>query len=312
MAETAKAEQPPLDDLMMAMDVVDTLRHRERIVERELSSTERRQQMIDRLHEIYASQGLEVSDRILEEGVNALEQERFVYKPRSGGFAFTLAHLYIRRGVIARRTGIVAAIVIALVVGYIFLIQQPAQRADERLQVELAETIPADLARLADAVVAEANDPAVDANARTIAADGLEAAELGNADEARAAVSELESMLDELRLSYDVAIVSREGVRSGVFRIPDDNPAARNYYVIVEAIDEDGNIVRREITSEENGETRTVSLWGLRVPEEVYEFVRTDAQDDGIIQNDLVGEKLRGDLDVTWSVETTGGFILDW
>jgi len=312
MAETAKAEQPPLDDLMMAMDVVDTLRHRERIVERELSSTERRQQMIDRLHEIYASQGLEVSDRILEEGVNALEQERFVYKPRSGGFAFTLAHLYIRRGVIARRTGIVAAIVIALVVGYIFLIQQPAQRADERLQVELAETIPADLARLADAIVAEANDPAVDANARTIAADGLEAAELGNADEARAAVSELESMLDELRLSYDVAIVSREGVRSGVFRIPDDNPAARNYYVIVEAIDEDGNIVRREITSEENGETRTVSLWGLRVPEEVYEFVRTDAQDDGIIQNDLVGEKLRGDLDVTWSVETTGGFILDW
>ena len=312
MAETAKAEQPPLDDLMMAMDVVDTLRHRERIVERELSSTERRQQMIDRLHEIYASQGLEVSDRILEEGVNALEQERFVYKPRSGGFAFTLAHLYIRRGVIARRTGIVAAIVIALVVGYIFLIQQPAQRADERLQVELAETIPADLARLADAVVAEANDPAVDANARTIAADGLEAAELGNADEARAAVSKLESMLDELRLSYDVAIVSREGVRSGVFRIPDDNPAARNYYVIVEAIDEDGNIVRREITSEENGETRTVSLWGLRVPEEVYEFVRTDAQDDGIIQNDLVGEKLRGDLDVTWSVETTGGFILDW
>ena len=31
-----RTERPPLDDLMLAMDVVDTLRRRERLVEREL------------------------------------------------------------------------------------------------------------------------------------------------------------------------------------------------------------------------------------------------------------------------------------
>ncbi|MHA1559386.1 MAG: DUF6384 family protein, partial [Alphaproteobacteria bacterium] len=95
MAEAAAVEKAPLDDVMMAMDVVDTLRHGEKLVERELSGEERRQRLIERLRGVYESQGIAVTDRILAEGVDALEQERFVYKPKQGGFAFALARLYV-------------------------------------------------------------------------------------------------------------------------------------------------------------------------------------------------------------------------
>jgi hypothetical protein len=42
---------------MLAMDVVDTLRHRERLVERELNEEVREEQLIDRLRTLYKSQG---------------------------------------------------------------------------------------------------------------------------------------------------------------------------------------------------------------------------------------------------------------
>jgi hypothetical protein len=322
MAGAAAGTQPPLNDLMMAMDVVDTLRHGEALVERELSGEMRRARMIERLREVYASQGITVSDRILAEGVDALEEERFVYKPRRGGFAFTLARLYINRGRIARIAGIAAAVVLVVGGVWYFLAQQAEsqrlreteqqQIAAEQLQVELANTIPADLARLSAAIAGEANNPAVAAEAAAAAEDGAEAAANGDATRARAAVASLEATLAELRLTFDVVVVSRPGEQSGVFRIPNANEAARNYYLIVEALGPDGEPLPRRITSEEDDATRTVTIWGVRVPQAVYSAVAADKADDGIVQDDVLGEKIRGDLDVTWYADTLGGAILDW
>ena len=49
-ASQAKAARP-LDDVMIAMDVVDTLRHDRRILERELNDETRRAELIERLRE---------------------------------------------------------------------------------------------------------------------------------------------------------------------------------------------------------------------------------------------------------------------
>ncbi len=88
MADVATApapEAPPakLDDLMLAMDVVDTLRHEEALVEKELSQDMRDEALKKRLRQIYESQGLEVTDRILDEGIKALKESRFAYTPPS-------------------------------------------------------------------------------------------------------------------------------------------------------------------------------------------------------------------------------------
>jgi len=100
-APAASAPAPPpqkLDELMLAMDVVDTLRHQDNLVARELDETRREAQLIERLRQIYRDQGIEVPDRVLHEGVRALKESRFVYTLPSPGLARTLALAWVHRG----------------------------------------------------------------------------------------------------------------------------------------------------------------------------------------------------------------------
>ena len=55
-----------------------------------------------------------------------------------------------------------------------------------------------------------------------------------------------------------------------------------------------------------------VELWGLRVDETTFQRIAADKEDDGIIQNDVVGEKRRGALAPEYRIATTGGAITDW
>ena len=47
----ADASKAPLDDVMLAMDVVDTLRHRQDLVARELDVETRERQLVEKLRE---------------------------------------------------------------------------------------------------------------------------------------------------------------------------------------------------------------------------------------------------------------------
>src|SRR5690242_1093048 len=96
VTQTAAADPRKLDDVLLAMDVVDTLRHRERLVDQELNAEAREEQLIARLKEIYGAQGIEVPDKILKDGVKALDEQRFVYKPPDNSFPVKLATLYVR------------------------------------------------------------------------------------------------------------------------------------------------------------------------------------------------------------------------
>lgn len=316
MATATAVAAPPaeatLSDVMLAMDVVDTLRHREAIVDVELQGDARRAKMIQRLREIYTAQGITVPDRILEEGVAALEQERFLYKPRTGGFSFTLARLYVTRARWGRMVAIVAGAIVLAIAAWFFLVKLPADRRVANLEVELSETIPSDLRTLSQQVIDLAVDPAVDGMARSVAADGLAAAAAGNAEQARAAVANLQGTLTELQLTYEVTIIADQNADPGIWRVPNANDGVRNYYLIVEAIGTNGRPIPRAITSEEDGTTETVTRWGVRVSEATWNRVADDLDADGIIQNDLVGEKERGLLGETWLMPVLGGEIHEW
>ena len=71
--EVVPRQQQKLDNVMIAMDVVDTLRHRDDLVRRELNEEGRESELIVRLRQIYRDQGIEVSDQVLAEGVKALK-----------------------------------------------------------------------------------------------------------------------------------------------------------------------------------------------------------------------------------------------
>lgn len=175
-----------------------------------------------------------------------------------------------------------------------------------------AQTIADDLAAVTAQIAATANDPDIVDVAREVREMAAQALDAGELRQAYALADFLHLIADELAAAFDVVIVQRPGERSGVFRVSDDDPEARRYYLIVEAIDADGNVVPRAIPNEEDGETYTVEVWAVRVPEEVYNAVRDDKVDDGVIQNDHLGVKYAGDIGIEWLMPTLEGMITAW
>lgn len=308
-----------LDELMLAMDVVDTLRHQESLVSRELSEEQRDAQLLERLRQIYRGQGIKVPDRILLEGVQALKEQRFTYEPPRPSFARTVATAWVNRGRFGRR---LLTLLLLLAFGwgaYHFGVVEPArQRAAqeqaqaERNRVELAERLPAALEQGHEDVLREAQAPKAREQADRILADGKAAVARGDADGARQAINDLEVLRADLRREYILRIVSRPGEPTGVWRVPQRNPAGRNYYLIVEAVSPDGRILSLPVTSEEDGRTVTTSKWGVRVSEATAMQVQRDKNDDGIVQRNRLGEKRRGQLDVDYLMPVSGGAITQW
>jgi hypothetical protein len=303
-APEAEKQSAKLDDIMLAMDVVDTLRHDQKITDRELAEGDREEDLIERLRTIYKNQGIAVPDEILRQGVKALREERFVYRPPADSLSVKLARLYVTRGRWGKwALGALAAIVIGF--GYLSY-QGYAART------ELTQTIPAAIERISADINREATADAVRQRVAALVSDGQIAARDGKAEAARAAVADLERLRDDVRSEYDVRIISRPGESTGIWRRPRRNPNAMNYYLIVEAIGRDGRPLSRSITSEEDGSTKVVTKWGVRVPESLYRQVEADKRDDGIVQNAILGRKPRGQIEPTWRETLPGGAITSW
>ena len=126
------------------------------------------------------------------------------------------------------------------------------------------------------------------------------------------AEADLRDLAARLQEVFEVRIVSREGVPTGVSRIPEANPETENYYIVVEAIDPDGNVLKRKILSEESSEAELVDKWGQRVSQTIYSAVRRDKMEDGIVQKGVLGQKRRGDLDIKWRSGVQDGAITKW
>lgn len=304
MTEVETAARPPLDEVMLAMDVVDTLRHRERVVERELSADERDQELVTRLREIYAGQGIEVSDTIIAQGVRDLRADRFAYSPPAPSFGRALARVYVTRRHWSAPVGFGAAILAAIVIGYQVFVRGP--------ELESIAALPGELEQAYAAVVDLAEASAVDSQALTIYSAGESALESEDHDAAREAIGELESLHAALDLSYEIRVRSVPGELSGVWRIPDANPNAQNFYLVVEAIGAGGDTLRLPITNEEDGRTARVTRWGQRVEESMFQAIAADKQDDGIIQSDTIGRKRRGVLEREFLPGVQDGAITDW
>jgi len=287
---------PPLDDVMLAMDVVDTLRHRQRLVESELDSGERDEALFENLKSIYASQGITVTDEVLRQGVAALKEGRFVYEAPARGTA-RWAHLYVNRAKWGRLLLAVAVVVAVVLAGY-----DAAFRAPHRALV-------ADLGRVHAEVLARSLDPEASARADTLYSLAGTAAARGDDKEARATLATLKDLEEQLLAAYTLRIAADT---TGVWRVPDLNEGAANYYIIVEPVDQNGRSVAVPVTSEETGETSKVRAFGLRVSEETFDAIRRDKLDDGIIQQDVFGEKQAGFLQPVYRFETTGAAITSW
>jgi len=288
----------PLDEVMLAMDVVDTLRHREQLVAKELASGARDEDMYERLRQVYAAQGITVPDRILREGVDALRENRFVYTQQGAPGARRWALFYVNR----RRWAGLAALVVVLLAAGLFA-YDTGVRAPRRALVTDLQTTRAQ-------IVAVSDDANAMSQAATLFQQSQVALDRGDYAEARTDLESMQAILTQLQRSYTLRIVTDP--ETGVWRVPDLNTEARNYYLIVEAIDPNGRRVTLPIRSEEDGQVRNVATWGMRVDEGTFYGVADDKSDDGIIQNDIFGTKSVGHLEPAYLFPTTGAAITSW
>lgn len=309
----AAKDTSKLDDVLLAMDVVDTLRHREQLVLNELDAGTREAALLVRLKDIYAAQGIDVPEQILREGVKALEEQRFMYEPPKPSLGVSLAKIYI-----ARDRWITPLVLAAIAFGSLgaawhFGVAVPERQKADAARIELAETLPSEIGRLHGEVVALAREDAARLKADALKADGDRAIAAGDVRTAQEARDGLALLQQDLAAVYEVRIVYGPGeARSGVFRIPDDVPGARNFYLIVEAVDPAGRLVEVPLTSEEDRRSDRVTRWGQRVSEAVFRSVADDKSDDQIIQNAVIGRKVQGYISPQYTVETPGGAILEW
>jgi Family of unknown function (DUF6384) len=311
---TAAVEAKPqtLDEVMLAMDVVDTLRHQDTLVARELDETRREAELIERLRSIYRSQGIEVPDEVIRQGVSAIKENRFLYTPPAPGLGVTLAKLWIARGRIGRIAG---AAVLALGLagaGWWFAVEQPRRAEAARIEREVGDLIPKALAQGHREATAEARVDSARQRADQLLADGQAALRRRDVAAGRKAVTDLEALRTTLVQEYWLRIVSRPNEQTAIWRVPQRNPNARNYYALVEAIAPDGRVLSLPVQSEEDGATTTVAKFGVRVSADVFNQIARDKQDDGIVQRNRLGEKRRGELDVNFAFPVMGGRITRW
>ncbi len=308
----AQAASPTLDDVMLAMDVVDTLRHDQLLIERELSLGYSDDALIERLRQIYKGQGIDVPDRVLEKGVKALKERRFSYEPSKPGLARSLALAWVDRRRIGKIASAIIGAVLAVALVYHLAVTRPREMAEIEARQELSDVLPKSLEASRSAITTEARTDVARSRAEELLADGKAAVARGDIEGARKANAEMTALLTELRSEYDLRIVNRPGESSGVWRKPGVNPKARNDYLIVEAIAPNGKVLQRPIRNEETGVTSNVDKWGVRVSNEVFQGVLADKRDDGIIEKNLVGRKKRGTLDVEYVIPVLGGAITKW
>jgi len=317
MTDTEAAPHSPqkLDDVMIAMDVVDTLRHRDDLVRKELNDEGRESELIERLRQIYRDQGIEVPDRVLADGVKALRDSRFVYTPPPASWERTFLTWWVKRETYGKRIGIAAAVLAASWVCYDLLVARPARVAQEQSRIEITETLPKQIRQAHADVVSVATDEATKEKAASLLTDGERAIRTGDRADMSKIASELTALRDEVTNEYTLTIVSRPGENTGVWRRPPrggQSGQARNYYLIVEAIAPDGRKLNLPIRNEESGAIDTVSKFGVRVPEATFEAVSRDKRDDGIVQKNRFGVKRRGTLTVDYQMPFEGGFITKW
>jgi len=469
-------ERVPLDEVMLAMDVVDTLRHERALVEAELDSDKRAAKLTARVKSIYESQGIEVSDGVIAEGVKALEEDRFVYEPPDRTLAVRLAEVYVERGKWARR-GLVVAFV-AVLVWFAFAIPADMRRRAaingfqarvaslqhearglvsrarelDRAVQNVPERGPASVkAILAHAVSAlrtsgqdagalsAALDPgpdpetypdakgeldrkldehreraseidsalvAVDRQIRAATSllgiggelarvmtrlEGIDVSDAtrsqlegmqarvglavddGDAAGARSELKQLNARVDRIvtahgkkaaqtselgrlsralhgveldeknraeldglrtrveqaiaagddrtaerelaRLGQLVTVLAQEyelRIVSGVWRRPKRQRDKHNYYIIVEAISPTGEHLRLRVANEESGRAQRVKQFGVRVAKSVYEEVKADKLDNGLIDNAVFAVKKRGRREPEYRFPVLGGRITRW
>lgn len=279
-------------EMLRVMDAAQVIHKRQAALEEHEAFD--REATIREIQLMYEELGDLVDSRTIERALDEYLSQRYAFRPATPGLGRSLALLYIRRGRVARRVLLPAAALATVAWGGFQVAEMAERRSIEREAEARVATqrwlvsLEADVARLHAAVVEAATEDEALQRATALQAAAATQLAAGDAD----GLGETAGRYEDLHTL--VAAECEIVVTGGVWRYSNDDPDIRNHYLLVQALDSNGQPVPFPIRSEETGATRTVSTWGERVPKDVYDRVGADKQDNGIIDDEEFGFKPRG------------------
>ncbi|CNI25578.1 MULTISPECIES: DUF6384 family protein [Yersinia] len=125
------------------------------------------------------------------------------------------------------------------------------------------------------------------------------------------AMTELERTYNFIKQPLQLEIIDRVGQKSGVERTYNSSNG-KSWYLIVEPVTPGNRLYSMSVKDSETGEQKIVSKFGVRVSQNEYEKVRRDKQDDGHINNNIVGKKSANQLSFKFNRPVQEGIITTW
>jgi len=144
-------------------------------------------------------------------------------------------------------------------------------------------------------------------------ASGLAAAQLLDQPGLAKVVESLTYFHTFVQTPLVLRVVDRNGIKSGVERTYDSS-GGKSWFLVVEAVDDAGQVMPLEVTSSETGKTSMAPYYGLRVSQTEYNRVKQDKLADGLVDDGKVGNKPANEVAFRYGIDvvTPNNMILEW
>ena len=301
--------------MLRVMDVATELRKQRETLEKEFAVDETKAMLRERLLAATSITGERVSETEVDTAITQYFDTLYTYREPPASFNKTLAHLYVRRGQLS--VSLVVVLALAGVVGYMLhtsagmfshavrssrqAVQQATSvndlkdrlHANTKAQVSELET---SVREMFDQIRAIARDTAIPQEIERWLGELDVAKQQHDVKSLTEIRQRTTTLLDQLNEAYEVHIVSGPNEKSGIDRYFEDVQGKRvsGYYVIVEVRDPAGQLLTRPIRNVETGQLERATRWAERVPQEVYDRIKADKKNDGILNETLFAVKQRG------------------
>lgn len=283
--------QLSLSEMLRIMDVAREMREEQLTVAQQFQIEETKARIRDRLLESAKVTGDEVTSAEVDAAIEIYFRDQFIYRDPPWGLNRLLAQLYVWR--VKSVVGLVATGAAGIAIWLAFfnpsMPWSSTYRAaqTQRAVEHEARTV---LDQLNILKKDEAGSRAVDEITNEFHA--IETT--GNLPAIRDCQSRMAALLAKLREQYEIRIIN--GSTSLISRRWEKGGGAMAYYAIVEARTNGGKVLTRSVLNSETGQTSSVATWAVQIPKEVFDRLAADKKSDGILNETLFAEKLRGAL----------------
>lgn len=295
------ASHQSIDSLLKVMDAASELRRQREAAHKQLDVQSAREQIREKIKAATDITGEELDDGEIESAISHYFNGLYRFQKPKKGLQYRLAKIYVRRKEISSILTPLLLTLFLLAAGYYGY--QGISGRIHQAKVQKVKDLIDEVPERANAFVNLITDVSLrdDATLRSkeLYQEIKSLSAAGKIQEAKKALADLERLHTQLLQSYDIRVVSRYGELSGIDRYITDESGKRasGYYVILEARDKNDKIISLPIRNSETGETEVVTKWGERVSLSVFNVIKADKADNGIVDNNLFAKKKIGLLE---------------